>query len=138
MKKFLKIVWCLSVFIVFFFNLFFNGWRIFDYVQGNYAVEKMNVENYSYNSTSRRKSITIEGYIDNEKVYFSEFDKNIDKLYQLYPTIFSENENTTIEVLKFKNSHNLLLPSEFKDWKTELLLSVLYIVVSLLIYLSKK
>ena len=138
MKKFLKIVWCLSVFIVFFFNLFFNGWRIFDYVQGNYAVEKMNVENYSYNSTSRRKSITIEGYIDNEKVYFSEFDKNIDKLYQLYPTIFSENENTTIEVLKFKNYQNLLLPSEFKDWKTELLLSVLYIVVSLLIYLSKK
>ena len=138
MRKFLKIVWYLSVLVVFFFNLFFNGWRIFDYVQGNYAVKKMNVENYSYNSTSRRKSITIEGYIDNEKVYFSEFDKNIDKLYQLYPTIFSENENTTIEVLKFKNYQNLLLPSEFKDWKTELLLSVLYIVVSLLIYLSKK
>jgi hypothetical protein len=140
-KVFFKLFWYLSVIAMLLFYVFFEGYRVFDFVFGNYSVQKMNVSNYSYNTTVKRESITIVGYISEGRVYFSRFDDDINKLYNLYPPIFfDEKKIHEIEVLKFKHSPIVMLidDNEFSKWKRNLLLSFLYIVSSIIVILILK
>ena len=136
MIKFFKIVWVLSVLIIFTISILFDGFRIFDYIFNNFSKKEMTITNYSYDSSSRIRSITIEGVIDKKKVYFSRFDENIDKLNSLYPKILLKNEERfVINVLKFKHSNIVMLidDDELLKWKREKILSSIYIFSSLLI-----
>lgn len=136
MIKFFKIVWVLSVLIIFTISILFDGFRIFDYIFNNFSKKEMTITNYSYDSSSRIRSITIEGVIDKKKVYFSRFDENIDKLNSLYPKILLKNkERFVINVLKFKHSNIVMLidDDELLKWKREKILSCIYIFSSLLI-----
>jgi hypothetical protein len=129
-------VWVLSVLIIFTISILFDGFRIFDYIFNNFSKKEMTITNYSYDSSSRIRSITIEGVIDKKKVYFSRFDENIDKLNSLYPKILLKNEERfVINVLKFKHSNIVMLidDDELLKWKREKILSSIYIFSSLLI-----
>ncbi len=135
MIKFLKIFWYLSILVISIFFISFEGYRIFDYIQGDYTRKKMNVKSYSYYSDSARSSIIVEGYIDNEEVYFYEYDDDMKKLHQNYPIIFStpHKHNILIDVFKFKHSKKVLLITELYKWEKKILLFSLYIFISLLI-----
>jgi hypothetical protein len=136
--KTIKILWCVSVLVVFLFFMSFEGYRIFDYVSGDYTVQKMTITDSSYESTPKRKSVMINGNINGEKVYFSRFDEHISELYNLYPFLSSNNKNTSvIEVLKFKHSHKVMLlnDDEFTQWKKHLLMSSLYVGFSIMFFL---
>jgi hypothetical protein len=138
--KAIKIIWLASVFVILFFNIAFDGFRTFDYLFDNYSKKEMTVTKYSFDSSSRRKSITIEGVVDKNKVYFSRFDKDIDSLYNLYPAIFSkEKKETIIKVLKFQHSNIvMLLDDEFNHWKTRLFFSGIYCLISIIIFIYIK
>ncbi|CAA0164793.1 conserved hypothetical protein [Tenacibaculum maritimum] len=159
--KFIKLVWMLSVFVIIVFTFVFDGVRVFDFVLGNYTTKVMKVSGNVYETYSRRKSITINGHIDKEKVYFSRFDDKIEELFSLYPGITieenkikelnaaypntfrnSNKDSKNIEVLKFKNSNIVMLTkdNEFKRWKTRLWLFSLYSMIStiILILIKKK
>lgn len=160
MVKFLKIVWILSVFVIVVFNIAFDGYRILDFITGNHTVKTMKISDNSYETTSRRKSITIFGHVGSEKVYFSRFDDEIGKLYALYPEItsneLSANEDNKIisfalldvnldnskhiEVIKFKHSQIVMLTkdNEFQRWKNSLYLFAIYSMVSIIILIFMK
>jgi hypothetical protein len=136
--KAIKIIWYLSILLIFLFNVFFDGYRIFDYCLGNYSMEKMKITNSSSNSSPKRRSLTIEGNINGENVYFSRFDDDINELYNFYPVLSSKDKkNSIINVIKFKNSENVMLfdGNEFEQWKRNLLLYSLYIFFSVIIIL---
>ena len=136
MKVFINICWYLSIIIIIVFNISFEGYRIFDYIFKDYTTKEMVIKDYSYDSTARRKSITIEGVVDKERVYFSKFDEDVDKLFNLYPVIFSNNKKTfVIKVLKFKHSHKVILvdDNELIKWERNMLISGLYILISIVI-----
>ena len=156
--KFIKIVWILSLAVIIIFHIAFESFRIFDFITGNYNLKIMNISGYSYNTSSRSNSTTINGYIGKEKVYFSRFDDKIGELFSLYPGITMENNeikelqdvfpNTfkkddnpkSIEVLKFKNSNIVMLTkdNEFKRWKMHLYLFSLYSLISIIILILIK
>jgi hypothetical protein len=159
--KFIKVIWVLSVAIILIFHIAFEGFRIFDFFTENYSVKTMKILSSNYSSSSKRKSITINGFIDKERVYFSRFDNEIGELFSLYPGIAMENneieelssvfpdtfknsynDSKNIEVLKFKNSHIVMLTkdNEFQRWKIRLYLFSLYSLTSiiLLILIKKK
>lgn len=157
--KFIKIVWILSVFIIIVFNLAFEGFRIYDFITENYNVKTMKVSNYNYSSSSKRKSITINGYIGKEDVYFTRFDDEIEELFSMYPGITIENKqinelnsvyndtfknsktnSKNIEVLKFKHSDIVMLikDDEFKRWKTRLYMFSSYSIISIVILILIK
>jgi hypothetical protein len=134
--KAIKIIWYLSILLIFLFNVFFEGYRIFDYCLGNYSIEKMTITSSSSNSTSKRKSVTFQGTINEEDVYFSRFDDDINELYNLYPFLSSKKKNNLIiNVIKFKNSDNVMLfdDNEFGEWKKTMLFFSLYIFFSIII-----
>ncbi len=137
-----KLFWYLSMTVIFLFYTFFEGYRIYDYIMGNYEIQTMKAENFGYDSSAKRKSITVYGHIGEEKVYFSRFDKEIRKLYKLYPQFFNADEKITyeIKVLKFEHSNKVMLvdDNEFSRWKKHLLLSSLYITLSIIIILIFK
>ncbi|OMQ09280.1 hypothetical protein [[Flexibacter] sp. ATCC 35103] len=139
--KAVKIIWILSVVVIFLFNLFFDGYRIFDYALGNYSVRKMTIINSSYNVTSKRKSLTIDGSVNEGKVYFSRFDEDINELYNFYPSLSSKIKNTPIiNVLKFKHSNNVILldDDEFIQWKKHLLIYCSYMFFSVIFFILFK
>lgn len=141
--KFIKVFWLGSVVVIMLFNIVFEGNRIVDFVLGNYSIKTMKVSKTFFNSSPRRKSITVVGHIDMKEVNFSRFDDEIDDLYSLYPNISDNNLNKTIniEVLKFNSSDKVMVISgnEFDSWKMYLYYSFLYCIISSLIlfYLKK-
>ena len=146
-KIFFKLVWYLSVVVVFLFFIVIEIHRIYDYVMNNYSIQKMKIADYYYNYGISGKgggtgtSIIVIGYISEERVYFSRFNEGIDKLYSLYPQFFSNDKKTyKIKVLKFEHSHRVMLADddEFSKWKRNLLLSFSYIILSIIIALYIK
>lgn len=124
--------------LVFLFNVFFDGYRIFDYAFRNYSVQKMTITNSSRNSSAKRKSLTIEGNVGDRKVYFSRFDDNINELFNLYPFLPSKIGNAPmINIIKFKHSNKVILldDDEFVQWKKHLLISSLYVFFSIMFFL---
>lgn len=139
--KTIKIIWWVSVFVIIFFNIAFDGYRIFDYLLNNYSKKEMVITDHSYNSSSRRRSITVFGTVDKRKVYFSRFDEDIDNLNNAYPEIFSEeNKHFVMSVLKFKHSNIVMLidDNELSRWKARLFFSGIYSLISILILLFLK
>lgn len=136
MKVFIKIWWYLSIIVIFVIPILLDGFRILDYLADNYTTKEMVVKYYSYDSSAERKSITIEGVVDKERVYFSRFNEDIENLYSLYPLIFSENKKDfIINVLKFKHSHIVMLidDNELIKWEKEKLWCGIYIFFSIVI-----
>lgn len=157
--KFIKIIWIVSVFIIIIFHITFEGYKIFDFLSKNYSIKTMEVTDYYYDTYSRRKSITINGFVDKERVYFTRFDDEIGELFSLYPGIATENKeieklssvfpNTfknsyndfkNIEVLKFKNTQIVMLTkdNEFQSWKRRLFLFSIYCLTSIIILILIK
>lgn len=157
--KFLKIIWILSVAVIITFFMAFESFRIYDFITTNYSVKTMKISSYSYNSSSRNESITINGFIDNEDVYFSRFDNEIEELSSMYPgitmgknkieelsSIFPDTfknsikASKNIEVLKFKNSNRVMLikDKEFERWKIHLYIYSIYSLISIIILIYTK
>ena len=142
-KIFGKLFWYLSVVVIFLFYTFFEGFRIYDYIMGNYEIQVMKAENFGYDSSAKRKSMTIYGYIGEERVYFYRFDADIKNLYNILDSqFFTEDNKKTyeIKVLKFKHSHKVMTvdDDEFPKWERGLLLAFSYITLSIIIILILK
>lgn len=124
------------------FDFILDGKRFLDFVSNNYYNSSMKVSKYSYYNSGRAASITIEGNINLEKVYFSKFDDNIDDLTSFYPNIQDTmlNKKINIKILKFKNSKNVmtLYDDEFTSWKNRLYLDLMYYIFSIIIFIILK
>lgn len=143
MKKFIKVVWILSAFVILLVNICFEGYRMFDLATKNYDIAIMEVSNVSFYSTARGSVMSVIGYIGKQKVNFAKFDKEIDDFFSFYPHIYSyeKGESVTIEVMRFTHS-NRVTPTYnngFHKWKLYIYTSSLYSILSItLLILIKK
>ena len=132
---FFKITTFLIPIIIILFHIFFEYDIIKDYLKNDFSVKEMVVKNKEYNSSSKRKSITFSGIVENKNVYFTKFDDEIDKIYNSYPDI--GNKVTKIDVIKFRNSKIVMttINNELEKWKNEKKTCISISSISLLIFL---
>ncbi len=140
-KIFGKLCWYLSVVVIFLFFLGLESFRIYDYVTGQYTVQKMKMTEIKHTShKGGRGNVRIIGYIGNERVYFSRY-KLQDRydLYRLYPQFFyaEEQEPYEVEVLKFEHSPRVMLvdDNELSRWKKWMSIYIAYVALSVAIIL---
>ncbi|TDP01677.1 hypothetical protein EV145_104387 [Flavobacterium sp. 245] len=124
--------------IIILFHIIFEYNIIEDYLKNDFSVKKMVVNNKEYNSSSKRKSITFSGIVENKNVYFTKFDDEIDLIYNAYPDI--GNKVTKIDVVKFRNSKIVMttINNELEKWKNEKKTCITISFISLLIFIFLK
>ncbi len=109
-------------------------------------------------SSSRRSSVTVNGVLNNEEVYFGLFDDNIieiDKyLENLSPEELREFEyknlkkhNIKVPIVKFMNTNKVILINKKSNLKSTInnwiytyiyILSILYVVLILSAFIKRK